>query len=193
VVDELVATPLKADLHLGFDAHLDERVAEMVLGDVVPPAAPPTELAINMLTNPAGDPLGVNTREWRAAEIPAANVHANARAVAETHRALANAGSAGGVELLSEAGCRIVLDAPVEGEDVVLGMPIRYGLGFGITGAQLHAPNPATIYWPGVGGALTIVDLDARTTFAYTPNRMCIGSLLDSRALDLAAAMWKSL
>ena len=193
VLRDLVAHPLKADLHLGFDEDVDARVAEMVIGDVVPPSSAPTELAINMLTNPAGDPLAVNTREWRAAEIPAANVHANARAVAETHRVLANAGTANGVQLLSEQGCRAVLGTPVEGVDVVLGLDIRYGHGFGVTGAQLHAPNPNTVYWPGVGGALTILDLDARTTFAYTPNRMFLGALLDPRALDLATAMWNSL
>jgi CubicO group peptidase (beta-lactamase class C family) len=189
-LQELVAGPLKADLYVGCDPNLDDRIAEMVLGDIAAPSAAPTELALNMLMNPGGDPLGVNTREWRAAEIPAANAHATARAIAETHRVLANGGSAAGVRLLSEAGCRNAFGLPTDGVDVVLGFPIRYGFGFGITGAELHAPNPNTLYWPGVGGALTIVDLDARTTFAYTPNRMCIGSLLDPRALKLAKAMW---
>ena len=50
-------------------------------------------------------------------------------------------------------------------------------------------PNDNTLYWGGYGGSLAVIDLDARTTIAYTPNRM-IGGIGDMRALELAMAFW---
>ena len=53
-------------------------------------------------------------------------------------------------------------------------------------------PNPNTLYWGGRGGSLVIVDLDARTTFAYALNRMA-DSIADVRGLGLAMAMWEAM
>jgi hypothetical protein len=53
-------------------------------------------------------------------------------------------------------------------------------------------PNANTLYWGGLGGSLVIVDLDARTTLAYTPNRMA-DSIIDVRGLGLAMAMWEAM
>ena len=72
--------------------------------------------------------------------------------------------------------------------DLVLGVPMRFGLGFAL-GAGLM-PNDDTIFWGGYGGSLAIIDLEARTTIAYTPNRMTGGTAGDLRALGLAMAFW---
>jgi hypothetical protein len=91
---------------------------------------------------------------------------------------------------MSEAGCRRALEVQVEGRDLILGLPLRFGLGFAVAGGMM--PNPNTLYWGGLGGSLVIVDLDARTTFAYAPNRMA-DSIADVRGLELAMAMWEAL
>jgi len=52
--------------------------------------------------------------------------------------------------------------------------------------------DPNTLYWGGLGGSLVIVDIDARTTFAYAPNRMA-DTLTDVRGLGLAMAMWEAM
>jgi CubicO group peptidase (beta-lactamase class C family) len=106
--------------------------------------------------------------------------------VAEVHTILANGGVARGRRFLSEAGCRRALEPQIEGYDLVLGRPMRFGLGFGLDVGL----NPNTIWWGGHGGSMVIIDLDARTTFAYTMNRMSNGDL---RALGLAFAMWDAL
>ena len=69
-------------------------------------------------------------------------------------------------------------------------MPLRFGLGFAISRGTM--PNPNTIYWGGMGGSLVLVDLDARTTFAYAPNRLG-NSVADVRGLELAMAMWEAM
>jgi hypothetical protein len=65
---------------------------------------------------------------------------------------------------------------------------MRFGLGFALGAGIL--PNDNTIFWGGYGGSLAIIDLDARTTIAYTPNRMAGGTAGDLRALGLAMEFW---
>ncbi|WP_238016825.1 serine hydrolase domain-containing protein [Dactylosporangium sp. AC04546] len=183
--DELTG-PLDADFHIGLPASEEPRVAELI----APPDGPPPELAVTDLqlrvaTNPGPEVSQVNSRAWRAAEIPAAGGTGNARAVARLHTVLATGGVAGGRRFMSETGCRRALDLQVAGRDLVLGMPLRFGMGFAL-GDQLMA-NPGTLYWGGYGGSLTIVDLDARTTFCYVMNKMS-GAVADLRGLGLAMA-----
>jgi CubicO group peptidase (beta-lactamase class C family) len=186
-----IAEPLGADFHIGLPADQDERVAELIppaTGGV--PFAEPTELQINASTNPPFDVSVIGTRAWRGAEIPAANGTSNARAMATVLAVLACGGTVAGRRLMSEAGCRRALEVQVEGRDLILGLPLRFGLGFAVAGGMM--PNPNTLYWGGLGGSLVIVDLDARTTFAYAPNRMA-DSIADVRGLELAMAMWEAL
>ncbi len=191
VFREEIAEPLGADFHIGFGPEHDARVA-----DLIPPEAGmdlSSEIARKSLGNPGLDPRDTRTREWRAAEIPAAGGHGNARSVAEIHMLLANGGIAKGKRLLSEAGCRKALELQVEGHDAVLGLPIRYGLGFGLPGAMMPLPNPNTLFWGGYGGSLIVIDMDARTTIAYAMNKMHSGTMGDSRAFGLMMAMQQGL
>ena len=106
---------------------------------------------------------------------------------------LANGGVAKGKRILSEAGCRKALELQIEGPDLILGIPARFGMGFGLAGGAMPLPNPNTIYWGGYGGSLVIVDMDARTTFAYAMNKMAGTTTGDMRAFSLAMAMWEAL
>ena len=190
-----IAEPLGADFHIGLPASEDARVA-----DLIPPPAgggigdgEQTELVANMSHNPGINPLDTRTRAWRAAEIPAAGGQGNARSVAEIHVLLANGGVAKGKRILSEAGCRKALEPQIEGMDLILGMPAKYGMGFGLPGERFPLPNPNTIYWGGYGGSLVIIDMDAHTTFAYAMNKMAATTTGDMRAFSLAMAMWQGL
>ena len=110
-----VAGPLGADFHIGLAATEDERVAEMIPPTPEETAAAGTAAAVDpesllgkVMRNPALTPEIANTRAWRAAEIPAANGHGNARSVARVLAALACGGTLDGVRLLGEnnAGAR---------------------------------------------------------------------------------------
>jgi CubicO group peptidase (beta-lactamase class C family) len=99
-----VAGPLGADFHIGMVATEDRRI-----GELVPPTAEETaatggaaaidsESLLGKATrNPPLTPEMANTRAWRAAEIPAANGHGNARSVARVLAALACGGTLDGV------------------------------------------------------------------------------------------------
>jgi CubicO group peptidase (beta-lactamase class C family) len=186
VFREEIAGPLGADFHIGLPATEDHRVA-----DLIPPTAGPPQGTAEfwkvVADNPDVDPLLTRTRQWRASEIPSGGGIGNARAVAEIHAILANGGVSQGRRFLSEAGCRRALEEQVSGVDLVLGIPISFGLGFALGSGLM--PNDNTVYWGGYGGSLAIIDLDAHTTIAYTPNLMT-GGVGDLRALELATTFW---
>lgn len=195
VFREEIADPLDADFHIGLPASEDERVAELI---PPPPGATISavagdDLARNMAANPGIDVGATRTRAWRGAEIPAAGGTGNARSVAEIHMLLANGGVAKGKRLLSEAGCRKALELQVEGQDLVLGTPVRFGLGFGLAGGVMPLPNPNSLYWGGYGGSIILIDMDARTTLSYVMNRMEGTTTGDLRGLGLAMAFWQGL
>ncbi|MDB5475289.1 MAG: serine hydrolase [Phenylobacterium sp.] len=195
VFREEIAEPLGADFHIGLPASEDHRVAELI-----PP--PPgtgvgsgaqTELQANMSGNPGIDVAETRTRAWRGAEIPAAGGAGNARSIAQVHAILANGGVARGKRFLSEAGCRKALELQIEGPDLILASPARFGLGFGLAGGIVPLPHPNSLFWGGYGGSLAIIDMDARTTFGYAMNRMAPTTTGDMRALGLVMAMWQAL
>jgi CubicO group peptidase (beta-lactamase class C family) len=195
VFREEIAEPLGADFFIGLPASEDSRVA-----DLIPP--PPgtaisdtaqTELARNMANNPGVDVGETKTRRWRGAEIPAAGGTGNARSIAGIHTILANGGVAKGRRFLSEAGCRKALEPQIEGIDLVLGQPVKYGMGFGLPSPMIPLPNPNTIFWGGYGGSLVIIDMDARATLAYAMNKMARTTTGDTRAYGLALATWQGL
>ena len=195
VFHDEIAGPLGADFHIGLPASEDGRVA-----DLIPP--PPgvgisdgvqTELQNNMSHNPGIDVRATRTRAWRGAEIPAAGGTGNARSIAKVHTILANGGVSGGKRFMSEAGCRKALELQIEGTDLILGTPVRFGMGFGLAGGMVPLPSPNSFFWGGYGGSLVIIDMDARTTFGYAMNRMAGTTTGDMRALGLSVAMWQGL
>lgn len=196
VFREEIAEPLGADFWIGLPASEDARVAELIpppAGQSQAEVRQETEIQRNMSTNPGIDVAATRTRAWRGAEIPAAGGTGHARSVAEIHTILANGGVAKGKRFMSEAGCRKALELQVEGRDLVLDVPARFGLGFGLSGGMVPFPNPNTIYWGGYGGSLIIIDMDARTTFGYVMNKMAGTTQGDMRAMGLAMAMWTAM
>ena len=193
---EEVAEPLGADFHIGLPASEDDRIGELIPpppGEAVGDGPAQTPLQANMSNNPGIDVSATRTRGWRGAEIPAAGGTANARSIAEIHAILANGGVAKGKRFLSEDGCRRALELQIEGDDLILGRPARYGMGFGLAGGVVPLPSPNTLYWGGYGGSLAIIDMDARTTFGYAMNKMAGTTVGDMRAFGLAMAMWEAL
>jgi CubicO group peptidase (beta-lactamase class C family) len=194
---EEVAEPLGADFHIGLDPKHDARVA-----DLIPP--PNMKLGGGGLKKGsivartfAGPPLTGNepkTREWRAAEIPAAGGIGNARSVARVHSALACGGTVDGVTLMSEAGVERALEEQSRGKDQVLNANFVFGMGFGLTDATFPiSPNKRAFFWGGWGGSLAVIDLDARVSIAYVMNRMEPNLMGDPRGAGIVKAAFESL
>jgi CubicO group peptidase (beta-lactamase class C family) len=190
-----IAGPLGADFHIGTSADHDDRVAR-----VIPPPPLPTEgldpqsVAVRTLSNP---PLSAEQSwetDWRRAEIPAAGGHGNARSVAVVQSVLACGGEVNGVRVLSEAGCDAVLEEVTYTPDLVLGVPLRFGMGYGLNSPDTPlSPNERACFWGGWGGSLVVVDLDARMVVTYVMNKMGEGTLGDFRGAGIAFAAFEGL
>jgi CubicO group peptidase (beta-lactamase class C family) len=181
---EEVAGPLGADFHIGTGPEHDHRIAH-----VIPPSAPlnaddagPDSIAVRTVSNPRLRAEYSSTPEWRRAEIPAAGGHGNARAVARVHSAIARGGAVDGIRLLSPDTIDRIFDVQYEGPDLMLPLPVKLGMGFGLPGDQMPAPNPRTCFWGGWGGSLAVIDVDARVSYAYVMNKMFDGTTGDLRA-----------
>lgn len=193
-VRDEIAAPLGVDCYIGLPESEDARTAQLIPapgsdGIGIPPeglAAKALGLASPRL---AGD---VNSREWRAAELPAANGHSNARALATIYGALAN----GGAPLLSTAGVERAAEHQVTADDLVLGFQVRRALGFILStpgGRYEWGPNPRTFGHSGAGGSLAFADPDQQIGFAYVMNQMSAGLGADPRWKPMLNALYAAL
>ena len=187
---------LGADFHIGTAPEHDARVAH-----VIPPSGPlPMEgvdqssVAFRTLTNPPLVAEVSATIPWRRAEIPAAGGHGNARSVALIHAPMACGGEANGVRLLSPNGIDVVWDEQCNGVDLVLGIGLRHGIGFGLPSPDMPiSPNERSCFWGGWGGSLAIIDRDARMSLSYVMNKMGEGTVGDMRGAGLVLAAYSAL
>jgi CubicO group peptidase (beta-lactamase class C family) len=183
-----IARPGDIDFFIGFGPELDARCA-----DIIPPRPGPDgeqgnvlldgdlatltglqRMRVGAYRNPpdlSGQGI-INSREWRAAEVPSTNGHGNARAVARFYAALAGGGGLDGIHILSPATVDIAIAEQVYGEDVVLQRPTRFGLGFQLTMPERRlGPGPRAFGHFGAGGSLGFGDPDAHVAFAYAMNQ----------------------
>lgn len=188
-----IADPLDADFHIGTPEEYFPRICPLT----PPPEALLTDdgsIAARTLSNPAINVPSVQTDGWRKAEIPAANGHGNARSIVRVQTAMANGGTAFGKQIMSEEGARRIFDEQTRGTDLVLGIPVVFGMGYGISSDLMPlGPNKHTCFWGGYGGSLVFVDQDARLCISYVMNRMESGLVGDTRGMSLVMAAYQSL
>jgi CubicO group peptidase (beta-lactamase class C family) len=203
---EEIAGPLGLDFHIGLAAGEDARVAtlgplsleeapgEPSLAQII--LADMESVTARAFTNPPSllMPETVNSRQWRGAEIPGANGHSDARSLARVYGALAVGGDLDGVHVLAPAIRERAREVESDGEDLVLKVNSRFGLGFMLPhdGMRL-GPNAGAFGHPGAGGSLGFADPEARVGFGYIMNRMGPHILLDPRPRALIEAVYAAL
>ncbi|MFN0094624.1 MAG: serine hydrolase domain-containing protein [Dehalococcoidia bacterium] len=197
-VQDEIARPLGVDFYVGMPASEDRRTASMIpQAGGLTGAMDPTSLAARSL-GIASPPAGaeVNSREWRAAELPAANGHTNGGALAQIYGCLARGGEMSGVHLLGPGAIAQFATEQVAGDDAVIGIQARRGLGFILSspGGRYHwGPNPRSFGHSGAGGSLGFADPDAKLGFGYAMNKMASGLSADPRWAPLIDAAYACL
>ena len=174
----LVAEPLGADFHLGVPDEAMDRGA-----DLIPPAEsgldvsalPEGNFLLPTLVNPVLDIAGMcNTSRWRRVSVAGANGHGNARSIARVQSVVSHGGEVGGARLLSPATIDRIFEVQADGTDLVLLVPLRWGIGYALPQTQSApaVPEGRVCWWTGYGGAIVVNDLDRRVTVAYAQNRL---------------------
>jgi CubicO group peptidase (beta-lactamase class C family) len=163
--------------------------------------ADPTSIPALIAANSGGllQPGAIDRRVVHAAEIPAANGVANARALAGLYRPLALGGAVDGVTLLDPAtlaeASRVAAATAV---DAALGVPTRWGLGFMKAVANTSAEDSVLLSedafgHAGFGGSLGFADPVARLSFGYTMNKQGRGLGANRRGQALVDAVYRTL
>jgi len=194
---EEIAGPLGADFHIGLDKSNFGRVSHVV----PPPPLPfdlatmdPDSVAIKTFTGPLGaDATNTWTDKWKSAEVPAANGHGNAKSVARVQSILTSGGEVDGVRLLSTATIDQIFKEQSYGVDLVLGIPLRFGMGYGLPCAETipYIPEGKVCFWGGYGGSIIVNDVGRGVTISYMMNKMeggIIGGLRAEALLNAAYA-----
>jgi CubicO group peptidase (beta-lactamase class C family) len=191
-----IAGPLGADFHIGLDPSQFHRVS-----NVIPFQGPlPIDLVTDhdsvsykTLSGPAWEPPVSWTAEWRQADIGAANGHGNARSLARLLSVVACGGEIDSPHLLSPSTCDLIFQEQSNGVDLVLGVPLRFGIGYALKNESIpYLPDGRVCTWGGWGGSVIVVDRDRRLTVSYVMNRM-EGGLGGKRGPDLVRAAYAAL
>jgi CubicO group peptidase (beta-lactamase class C family) len=186
-----VADVLGADFHIGLPQSEESRVSV-----VVPPPSldianlPHDSITFRTFTSPPLDASMPGHRWWRAAEIPAANGHGNARSVALVQQIIANQGEANGHRFYSPSTGESIFETQANGVDLALGTETHFGMGYGLASSTTPI-GPRACYWGGYGGSTIIMDQASGLTVAYMMNLMR-GSLTDDTrgpTITLCAAL----
>lgn len=186
-----VADVLGADFYIGLPASEEDRVSYVIPSTQIQLSTlDEHSIAYRTLSNPFIDAAMPHERWWRAAEIPAANGHGNARSVATVQQIIANNGHAQGHRFFSEETGDLIFQSQARGFDPVLGMEVNIGMGYGLASPAIPV-GPRTCYWGGFGGSVIIMDQTLELTTAYMMNKMSGGLAGDERgaAIVVAAAI----
>ena len=135
----------------------------------------------------------VKPEDWMRAEIPASNMHADARSLALFLQPLVNGGAMNGKAILSEAAIDQALKERCRGDDLVLPFHLSWSAGLMRNINGHFGPNRNAFGHAGFGGSCVVIDLERNITAAYVMNKMSPYLVGDPRALRLINALYERL
>ncbi|WP_051789523.1 serine hydrolase domain-containing protein [Streptomyces sp. NRRL S-1022] len=196
-----VTGPLGIGFTVGLPARESGRAAELVhpaaaaAGDRTAAFSP---VVLAALANPVVGAAEANSAGWRAAEIPAANGHGTARAVAALYGVFAGRGTFDGRRFLSPQAAERVREGQGSCRDLVIGGGFdgetEAGLGLWLSGPHgAYGPNPRAFGHDGFGGSCGLADPEAEVSLGYVMNRMGPHIADDPRKTALVDALYRAL
>ena len=196
-----IAEPLGADFQIGVAPDEAHRVSDIIPPEVtgnsrrfIERIGDDSVFAKTFRLDDFG-PAEALTPEWRAADLGAVNGHGNARGAGRVQSVVANGGEVDGVRLLSQDTIDLIFDEQSNGPDLVLILPVRMGIGYGLVNPALepHYPDGRICRWGGWGGSSVVVDVDRNVTITYMMNKMHSGLVGDVRSFNLVRAAYDAL
>lgn len=191
ILKDVIAGPRGIDFQIGVPESDHARAAEHAL----PPRAPNlgrmnAEKEVAFL-KPWSSPGRRGTAAWRSAELPAANGHGTASALARLMAVFAAGGRLDGERLMSDATVKAALKPRISGPDRVLPFDLAYAAGVMINRDSGHyGPEPAAVGHYGFGGSCAFADPERAISGAYVMNRQMDVLVGDARATALINAAY---
>ena len=191
---EDIAGPADLDLWIGLPESEFDRVAELERPKSLPRFGEMNAAVKAAFLTKWASPGGRGSAVWRKAEIPSANGHATAEALARWMGALADQGVLGDVNLLGEGAIAQATEERIAGRDLVLPFDVSWGAGFLRNPPNLfYGPSAGAFGHSGWGGACALADPERGVGMAYVMNRQSAELLGDPRARRLIEAAYEGL
>ncbi len=189
-----VAQPLGLDLWIGLPDAEHGRVATMQRPPAMPDLGPLTDLKRAAFLEPWSSPGGRDIAVWRRAEIPSANGHATAEALARLAAVLACDGMLDDRQVLEPGIAADVARQRIRGQDLVLPYTLAWGAGvLRNDPVMIYGPGRYTVGHSGWGGSCLMADPERRLSAAYVMNRQSPAIIGDPRPVRLIEALYEAI
>jgi CubicO group peptidase (beta-lactamase class C family) len=186
-----IAGPRAIDFQIGVPESDHARAAEHVLPPRAPDLGEITAETKAAFLKPWSTPGRRGTAAWRSAELPAANGHGTAQAIARLMAPFATGGLLDGARFLSRETIAAATKNRVSGPDRVLPFDLAYAAGVMINrNSGYWGPEPATLGHYGFGGSCAFADPERGLSGSYVMNRQMDVLVGDARAESLINAAY---
>lgn len=192
ILREDICAPLGIDFFIGLPKSEHARVAEIKkpsrpgdFGEITPPRR--AAFFTPWATTKRDSPL------WRSIEIPSANGHGTALAVALLYEIYATGGLIGGSRVLSRETFDALTKRRFMGEDLVLPFHMDWRTGIIGNSNKLYGPNREAFGHSGAGGSCGFGDPVAGVSAGYVMNQQSHHIMGDPRAGRLIDALYQCL
>ena len=185
---------MNAGIYCGLQDNEIDRTAFMPRPPRAPDLGTITDLKQIAFLKPWSAPARVSRDEWLAAELPASNMHTNAKSLATFLHPFANNGIGfDGQRFCSDAAINDALTVRISGDDLVLPFNLTWAAGL-MANTQGHfGPSKTAFGHAGFGGSCIVVDPANGLVVAYVMNKMSEHLVGDPRAVALINEVYASL
>ena len=194
ILREEICGPRGIDFHIGVPESEHDRAAEHVLPPRPPHLGAMTSEKAAAFLKPWSSPGRRGTATWRSAELPAANGHGTANAIARLMAPFATQGRLDGEAFVSADVISQALKERVNGPDRVLPFDLAFAAGVMINReSEAFGPEPQAVGHYGFGGSCGFADPERGVSGAYVMNRQMDVLVGDARAKALIEASYRCL
>lgn len=189
-----ICEPLNLDLWIGLPESEHSRCAQLQRPRTLPNLGPMTEPRRLAFGTPWSAPGGRESAAWRSKEIPSANGHATAPALAMLMSVLACDGQLDGSMILSKTIAQAVMRERIRGDDLVLPRYVSWGAGLmrnDVT--EIYGPGLNSVGHYGWGGSCVFADPDTGLSGAYVMTRQSAYLVADPRPMALISAAYQGI
>jgi CubicO group peptidase (beta-lactamase class C family) len=188
---EDIAAKYGLDLMIGTPDREAPRISQMQK-----PTSPPDLGTIDKIKQAAfldrgSAPGGRGSEEWRRMEIPSANAHATALALARFMGVVASGGTLGKDRVISLGALGQATRERVCGQDKVLPFKLSWAAGFlRNKGIGIYGPNERAVGHSGWGGSCAFADPDKKLSAGYVMNKQSAYLIGDPRPVGLINTLY---
>ncbi|WP_122466034.1 serine hydrolase domain-containing protein [Brevundimonas lutea] len=188
------ADPYGLDLWIGLPEDRHDRVAQLRKPTAAPDLGTIDAIKRSAFLDRGSSPGGRGSAEWRMAEIPSANLHGRADALARILGIIATGGLMDGKRVLSGLTLAQLLEERIRGADLVVPFEMSWAAGLMRNETlKVFGANPEAVGHSGWGGSMAMADPARGVSAAYVMTRQSPHLIGDPRSVRLVEALYAAL